>query len=735
MTLGRTARATCLLLLVSTAARVSSQPAPPRDAGQPFRATATAVVVDVVVRDRKGAPVLDLTASDFQLFEDDVPQTLGAVSLIAPPPARSTRTRDPIADTLTQAAGDGRRESDGPTVIALVFHRLSAEGRALAYRAAKAYLDTPYRANDYAGVFLIDQTLETIQTYSNDRARVGAAIEEAASRATTRFDRQLTTLGGGARGDRDASVSPTASAESPGRVTGDGGYAPRAAAPANAPPSIDGLLERMKERMEEQYQLFGRVQDGNTTTSALLALVNSMNLLPGRKTVVFLADRLSIPTEVQQRFASIIDSANRANVSIYTMDAAGLRVHSEQAATGRAIAEMGFIGTGDTSADDADSVSGGGAATRRLEKNEFLLRQDPHASLGTLASQTGGFLIDNTNDLAGAFGRIDADRRFHYLLTYSPTNTRQDGTFRRIAVTVKRKNVEVRARSGYNAVAGTGTIPTLQFETAALAALAATPRRTDIPIRAQALLTPTQARPGQLVIVVTVPGAGLTYYLDQSKTSYSSDFTILTQILDAQGHVVRKGSQPYRLTGPADRLEAARQGDVLFYRQPELPAGRYTLEYVVSDALGAKAGTGSIPLVVEPANAAEPMMSSLVIVGRAERVPEGERDPSNPLYVGDVLLYPNLGTPLSKSRDGKLSFFYTLFPRAATLRATLELVSGGRSVATLPLTLPAADASGRVQHFAQLPLAAVPVGSCTLRVTVGDGLSTITRDATFVLEP
>ena len=59
--------------------------------------------------------------------------------------------------------------------------------------------------------------------------------------------------------------------------------------------------------------------------------------------------------------------------------------------------------------------------TREVEQNEFLLRKDPAASLGWLSKQTGGFLIDNTNDLASAFQRIDADRKFHYLLTYTST--------------------------------------------------------------------------------------------------------------------------------------------------------------------------------------------------------------------------------------------------------------------------------------------------------------------------
>jgi hypothetical protein len=431
----------------------------------------------------------------------------------------------------------------------------------------------------------------------------------------------------------------------------------------------------------------------------------------------------------------VVEAANRGNVSFYTVDAAGLRVHSEQAATARAVASSGFAGTGDTPPDEAAAETGGGALTKRLEKNEFTLRQDPHASLGLLARATGGFLIENTNDLAGAFGRIDADRRFHYLLTYTSANAVQDGSYRRLTVKVRRKNVDVRARSGYYAVPALGTLPTLHFETAALAALAERPRRTEIPIRASALAFPTPARPGQLAIVVAVPGTGLTYYMDREKTSYWSDFTILTQIVDAEGRVVRKGSQPYHLTGPADRLDVARRGDVLLYRQPVLPPGRYTLDYVISDALGAKAGTGSMPLVVDAVGPGEPAVSGLVIVSRAERVTEAERDPINPLYVGDLLLYPNLGDPLSRSADRRLTFYYAVHAGTQPVTASLELATGEVVLARLPLSLPPPDAAGRIQHLAQFPLGDVPPGSCELRVTVTAGSARVTRVAAFTLEP
>ena len=55
-----------------------------------------------------------------------------------------------------------------------------------------------------------------------------------------------------------------------------------------------------------------------------------------------------------------------------------------------------------------------------------------------MAADTGGFLIKGTNDVGSAFRRIDEDMRFHYLLTYSPSNDVMDGKFRTITVKVRR---------------------------------------------------------------------------------------------------------------------------------------------------------------------------------------------------------------------------------------------------------------------------------------------------------
>ena len=68
----------------------------------------------------------------------------------------------------------------------------------------------------------------------------------------------------------------------------------------------------------------------------------------------------------------------------------------------------------------------------------------------TVASESGGFTIRNTNDLVGGIRRIADESRHYYLLGYTPANPRRDGGFRKIQVEVA-GGYEVRARKGYYA--------------------------------------------------------------------------------------------------------------------------------------------------------------------------------------------------------------------------------------------------------------------------------------------
>jgi Ca-activated chloride channel family protein len=70
-----------------------------------------------------------------------------------------------------------------------------------------------------------------------------------------------------------------------------------------------------------------------------------------------------------------------------------------------------------------------------------------------LADRSGGrfFVSRNGNDLNEAFEKIIDEIGHQYTLSYSPTNTKRDGTWRQISVKPKRRGVDVRSRAGYTA--------------------------------------------------------------------------------------------------------------------------------------------------------------------------------------------------------------------------------------------------------------------------------------------
>lgn len=684
----------------------------------PFATATTAVIVDAVVRDRKGNPVADLQKDDFELFEDGVRQQIADVTIVAPGRARERGGGTaPAASSSATSTPDARRAVSTPAFVALVFDRLSPEARALAHRGALTYLETAGEG-DFAGVFLADRSLVTIQTYTNDRTRLRRAIDDVATRATSVFDRDsvkgINELINSAAGDSHPSTPEVASPESVGRPVD------AAAGTGRIPPAL------LTSAMFNTWEALSRERQGYATSNALLAIASALGMLPGRKTVVFFAEGLAIPDAVLPHFQNVVTTANRANVSFYTVDAGGLRVHSKDAEIGRTVRAAGDAGLKLTP--DGSSQSNLGV----LEANEDALRKDPRTSLTLLAEQTGGFLVENTNDLARAFRRIDADRRFHYLLTYTPKRNDFGGEWRTVTVTVPSREVTVRARSGYLAVRSLGAIPLLAYEGPALAALDRTPPPRDIALRAGVHVFP-RVSDSQLTVLASTRGADLTFVRDEKNGTFRADFTILARIRNSAGEIVRKSSQPYRLSGPLAQLAQTQQGEVLFFRQPTLSPGTYLLDVAVHDALAGRAGVHTVSFEV-PESSAALNVSSLMIVRRGERVPATERpEDENPLYVGNVLLYPNLEEPIRRVDKAVTLFFIVSSKGSVPKEATLEVIGEGRILASVRVKLDAADSGGRIRQLAQLPISALTPGEYTLRLIVTHGRQRALRVAQFRL--
>lgn len=686
--------AVLLLSGAALSAQAPPQPAPspqtPRRAATGDRAVAIAVVVDVVVRDSRGRPVVTLGQGDFEVYEDGVRQPIG--SFRGPIAAAEA-----VAPATPGAAAAPKPARPEPAVMALVFDRLTLESRKLAVDAVRGYLGEGPQTTNVIGAFDVDMSLRVLQPFTQDAAALRQALTQVSAARPGMVDPMGVT---DMRGPTEQGLAGGVGA---GRPASD-------------------LTVAMSALTGGVLQSFGMLQadsDGSLALHAVGAVVSGLSLAPGRKAVVVFSEGIGLTRNNDPRVHALIDQANRANVAVYTVDAAGLRAGSHTLMAGRYA---------------ADAAGGAGVNQPSPVNLADIARLAPEAGLGMLANETGGQRIDSTNDLSRAFPRLDEDLRSYYALTYASPRSEPDGKFHKIEVRVKPRGLTARSRSGYVSVPiSAGAMPVMAYEAPALARLESAPLPNDLPILARAFVFPHAPDSARVSLLVSLPARALEYTRDEAAGTYGADAVVLVRVRDTEGRVVHKASERYEVSGPLGGLEASRASELLFYRQPQLPAGVYTYEAIVHDAISGKASVRVSSLDVAPEAQASLRMGTPFIVRRAEAAGPG-RDATNPLYFGDVLLYPNLGQPLSKAIDKELAFGFAAYDgKSGPLEATLQLLRSGQPVATVPLTLGAADASGRINQIGKLPLDPLEPGNYELRVTVSGGTQRVTRGVPFAI--
>jgi VWFA-related protein len=430
-----------LLVLTATFAPAQTQ--------VPTVRTATAgVLIDVTVLDKDGRPVTDLKAEDFEVSEDGKAQKIVSATLMrsgVPSPvagsAADAIARAPASSTTAGSASTTMPNvppATTPTVTAILFESLSADTRSYAARAAAELVSTLAPPNEYAGVFLGGLGFATLQPFTNRREDVRQALNRVAVSALNDLlvDAEQSRVSSRIQGlDPSTPVTPGAESGRGYTTIGERDKLLHGKDP-------DSKLREMEYRMEEGYTRMLAELEGDAALAGLRTTVQGLAAMPGRKSILYFTEALPITSRLKSHFDALIGEANRANVTVYPVDAAGLRLHSKEAEVGRNVNLAGAQGVGDAQREN-------GAWTKELEKQEEMLSSRPASVLGRLANETGGFLIDNTNDLGKGVTRMQVERTTYYLLGYQPTNTAMDGKFRRVTVKVKRGKYTVRARPGY----------------------------------------------------------------------------------------------------------------------------------------------------------------------------------------------------------------------------------------------------------------------------------------------
>ncbi|PYR71565.1 MAG: hypothetical protein DMF86_25620, partial [Acidobacteria bacterium] len=147
---------------------------------QAFTATTTAILVDVVVRDKHGRPMMDLSVRDFDVFEDGVRQRIDSFTRVSHGGGIGVgvawRSPNRTVVVTPDAPASAQPTPEDEATTALVFDHLSADSLRLAQRATLDYVPMSGESGVRVGVFATDPSVRVVQGYTTDRALVRSAV-------------------------------------------------------------------------------------------------------------------------------------------------------------------------------------------------------------------------------------------------------------------------------------------------------------------------------------------------------------------------------------------------------------------------------------------------------------------------------------------------------------------------------------------------------------------------------
>ena len=687
-----------------------------------FETTSSLVVLDIVVRDRKGNPVRDLRPDEVEVFEDGRRRELTAFRLVE---GQASEERVHPDD----AAGLQPDPSRQVSLVTFVFDKL-LDNRHLAREAALEFLQNHLEENVWMAVFTIDQRLALRQKFSQDPYVIRQAIQQATGTTSV----TAASLAGTAQQQERLAEQSTGVAERAARAvptgpeSGAGGVDTASIGTASAEAQMSAVVASIL-RFSDSLQ---RQQQGQSSLYPLLSLVKAQGRLAGRKTLIYFSEGLQVPKNLDEVFATTISEANRANVTVYAVDARGLNSNRDSE-----IARQQLLSAARVSAAQM-AKRGAGAVTidevMIAENAEESLRANVQSTLGELAESTGGFLVANTNDFRPAMRRVASDIGSYYEVAYVPASQELDGRFRKISVKVSRPGVTVQSRSGYFALPPGEGSALLPFEMPLLTALTVDPPPHAFDFRAAALQYQPAAEGRQHVVIVEVPLDGMSFEEDRRNRMYRLRFSLLALVRDDAGRVVERFSDNYPFEGPLDKLDQIRRGNLVFRRPFSLAPGEYTVEFVAQDRDSGRTSVERRPLLVPPASPCA--VSSVTVIRRLEEA--GGDDPADdPFRVQERRVVPNLGLPIPKAQNPSLSVYFVVYtaPGEAAPLTALEVLSGDTVVARARPELPAADAAGRIPYVGTFPIESLAPGDYSIRVLVQQGGAVAVSETPFTLAP
>jgi VWFA-related protein len=696
----------------------------PAQATTTIKTGANEVLLDVVVRDKKGREVNDLKAADFHILDNGEPQTISSFRLVQGGEAIGVGGKRMQLDPLRQIR-----------LMTMIFHCYNNEARRIAHDAAMDLLKGELPQNVYMAVMTIDHKIEVLQPFTNNLELLRKGINRATGSNNTDFSKDTDLV----RSQLQTMLGANNGAQTQQGQINDMAAGAQAAAQGQAPNGSDFAniaMAQMLLTMIENEQSNAMSVAGRAEIFALLDAVKEQYRLPGRKTILYFSEGgFTIPQGMEEPYKTVISIANRSNVSFYAMDARGLTTTS----TNQASIDM-LKRAAQSSRDQQSAVSG--SAVRPDEANLFdtavnTTRANSQNTLSDLAESTGGVLIANTNDFRTPLRKLAEDIQTYYEITYDPKIQTFDGSFRKISINMSSNDLRVQSRSGYIALPPSMTANgavLASYEVPLLTALNAPQPPKAFGFEAAAMHFRGEKNQPVCNLVLDVPLSDVT--LQKGTTGqYEGRLSYVALLKDTKGEVVKKFQNDIPLNVPEDKLDALKLSHFIYTEHFDLAPGNYTLETAVLDGEGKRISTRK-SIVVMPAPSKALAISGVCVV-RSMKDKDTSTDPSDPLVIESKVVSPTLQPTIIKASTGNLPFYLVIYADQSVPmppQLIMEFSRNGEVLGRGRAPLGPADKDGRIQYIAMAPVSQLEPGNFTVRFIAQQGSETAEESASFVLQ-
>ncbi len=696
-----------LLFALAQAARGQDVATMPQDEEDVVKITTELVQTSVSVQDKKGKFVDGLKKEDFELKVDGKPVDVNFLERVA---AGETSQSASQPLSATSSTGPQPRPLMRGRVIAFLVDDLhmSVGNLKKAKEAILKYIDKEMRPDDLVAIASPSGQIGFLQQYTDNKDVLKAALDRVKYKNTDVNDLQQPFISyyqaiqvdGGDRETISFLVDETLRS---GTMIIDGPIKAGDRAAAE---------EIVKQRASIALRQGSRIVLNSLST--LETLVRYSAPMPGRKLVFFISDGFFLDARtgpMLDKMRSIVDASLRSGAVIYSLDAKGL------------VTEM-------------DEPVRGSGLTAYISRGELESTQD---AMNSLAVDTGGRFIKNTNALGAGISSILKETSVYYMLAWRPEpGTQKAGKFHRIEVAVRNQpELSVRVQRGFfdnrppeetakkSDKKSKGKAKPVDPLTKAL--LSRVPQRA---VPTGLTLSYMDAPPAgvRLVSSMKIEGSRLRYETASGKSGGNID--IEGVVFDSKGK--QQDSFRVRLIAPPPPANASdpKLPDVTYNYYSSLKPGLYQVRVAARYEANGQTGNAAQWIVIPDLSKQRFSMSSLIVGERKFDPAEVKKDDAAPPETVPV----SVDRRFDRTSNLRfLVYIYNAKRPVPTAEPQVDLQvqilrSDDKSLATAPVRKLSADTQDptRIAYASEIPLQDIGPGQYTLQVTATDRIAKTT---------